>query len=64
MAMIPTRHNVTGHTAEFPEDTIPAWRERGWVPFDEIEPETPADEPAATPTTRPARARAASTEES
>jgi hypothetical protein len=37
MAMIPTRHEITGHEAEFPEDTIPVWRARGWTPLSEIE---------------------------
>jgi hypothetical protein len=52
MALIPTRHEVTGHECDFPEDTIPAWRQHGWIPLSEL------DE-----TTEAARARTASTEE-
>jgi hypothetical protein len=62
MDMIPTRHEVTGHECDFPEDTIPAWRARGWIPLSEIDEaaDTAADElgaePAAETTPTPTRA--------
>lgn len=64
MDMIPTRHEVTGHEAEFPEETIPAWRQRGWIPLSELDEsaEAAAEEPSDTKP-RPARQRTASTEE-
>jgi hypothetical protein len=68
MDRILCRHNVTGHTADFPEDALPAWRGLGWIPVSELDEQedapgapTPA-EPAPTPT-KPARTRAASAEE-
>lgn len=71
--MIATRHEVTGHTAEFPEETIPAWRALGWIPLSEIPAETPAEDLAPTasedaetssaPTKPAARKRATETEE-
>lgn len=51
MAMIPTRHEVTGHECDFPEDTIPAWRARGWIPLSELE--EAADEATAEQGTEP-----------
>lgn len=58
MDMIPTRHEVTGHECDFPEDTIPAWRQRGWIPLSELD-ETAAEqgaEPVVEPTPTPTRA--------
>lgn len=54
--LVLTRHEVTGHTAEFPEETLPAWRARGWVPIpavgadaESLDPQTPpVDEPPPT----------------
>lgn len=68
MAMIPTRHEVTGHEAEFPEDVIAAWRGLGWIPISELDKrddatETPAPAGPAPTQNKPARTRAASTEE-
>lgn len=72
MEMIPTRHEVTGHECDFPEDTIPAWRQRGWIPLSELDETTDASaaeqgaEPVVetTPTpTRAARAQSATSKE-
>ena len=41
------RHDVTGAEVAFLPAAVPGWRERGWVPVDEL------DDPAATPTAGP-----------
>jgi hypothetical protein len=58
MAMIPTRHEITGHECDFPEDTIRAWRARGWIPLSELEETaaTIAAEPVVETTPTPTRA--------
>ena len=63
MADIRTRHEVTGHEADFPEDTLPAWRSLGWIPISELaeksEPEGTTPAAAQEPTPPPAQPKAA-----
>lgn len=59
MALILTRHNVTGNEHAFPESALPTWRALGWIPVTEADTESStADEATAAASTEPPAAQA------